>query len=83
MAKIAIIKKRSNWNMLKTPNKMHLYDVVKVDTIVFDIVMGEDFKAPPPRIVSCLKYPGSDRVKGIECKNHFPGILQNAQTCSF
>ena len=33
-------------------------DMVKIDTIVFGIV-------PLPRIVSCLKHPGSDRVKGL------------------
>ena len=46
--------------MPKTPGKMHMYDMVKIDTIVFDIVVGA-FN-PPPLIVSCLKYPGSDRV---------------------
>ena len=43
--------------MNKTPGKMHMYDIVKIDTIVFEIVWeggGGAFKAPP-RIVSCLK----------------------------
>ena len=42
--------------MPKTPGEMHMYDMVKIDTIVFEIVGGA-FKAPPPppRIVSCLK----------------------------
>ena len=39
--------------MSKTPSKMHMYDMVKIDTIVFEIV-------------SCLKYPGSDRVKRMQ-----------------
>ena len=30
--------KNSNWNMPKTPGKMHMYDMVKIDTIVFEIV---------------------------------------------
>ena len=47
--------------MPKATSKMHMYDMVKIDEIVFEIV-GEAFRAPPPRIVSCLKYPGSDRV---------------------
>ena len=36
--------------MLKTRGKMHMYDMVKIDTIVFEIVGGggEAFKAPPP-----------------------------------
>ena len=34
--------------MLKTPSKMHRYDMVKIDRIVFEIVGGEAFKAPPP-----------------------------------
>ena len=40
-----------HWNMPKIPGKMHMYDMVKIDTIVFEIVGG------------CLKEPGSDRVK--------------------
>ena len=42
-----------NSHMPKTPGKMHMYDMVKIDTIVFEIV-GGSFKAPT-RIVSCLK----------------------------
>ena len=36
--------------MPKTPGKMHMYDMVKIDTIVFEIVggVGEAFNAPPP-----------------------------------
>ena len=35
------------------------------------------FKAPPPpRIVSCLKYPGSDRVKDIKIKSQFLIFVQ-------
>ena len=30
--------KYSNWNMLKTPSKMNMYDMVKIDTKVFEIV---------------------------------------------
>ena len=33
-------KKNSNWNMLKIPGKMHMYDMVKIDTIIFEIVRG-------------------------------------------
>ena len=32
--------------MSKTPSKMHMYDMVKIDTIVFEIVGG--FLKPPP-----------------------------------
>ena len=62
--------KHSNWNMPETPSKMHMYDMVKIEIIVFEIVGGGGgaFKAPPPRIVSCRKYPGSDRVKF--CRKH-------------
>ena len=38
--------------MPKTPGKIHMYDIVNIDTIVFEIV-GGTFKAPPR----------SDRVK--------------------
>ena len=37
------ISKNSNWNMLKTPGKMHMNDMVKIDTIVFEIVGGGGF----------------------------------------
>ena len=45
---------------------MHMYDMVKIDIIGFEIVGGGGsfLKPPPPsRIVGCLKHPGSDRVK--------------------
>ena len=46
---------------------MHMNDMVTIDTIVFKIVgEGGAFKAPPPRIVNILKYPGSDRVNTCE-----------------
>ena len=38
-----------------TPGKMHMYDMVKIDTIVFEIGGGGGLLKPPPRIVSCLK----------------------------
>ena len=35
--------------MSKTPRKMHMYDMVMIDTTVFEIVGGGGpFKAPPP-----------------------------------
>ena len=40
--------------MPKTPGKIHMYDMVKIEPIVFEIVGGGAFKAPP-RIVNCLK----------------------------
>ena len=40
--------KNSNWNMRETPSKMHMYDMVKIDTILFEIVGGRAIKAPPP-----------------------------------
>ena len=33
--------------MPKTPGKIHMYDMVKIDTIVFEIV-GGGFSSPPP-----------------------------------
>ena len=51
--------------MPKTPGKMHIYDMVNIDITVFEIVGGA-FKATS-RIVSCLKWPGSDRVNIIAC----------------
>ena len=40
--------KNSIWIMPKTSGKIHMYDMVKIDTIVFEIVGGGAFKAPPP-----------------------------------
>ena len=35
--------------MLKTPSKIHMYDMVMIDTIVFEIVWGGGcFCSPPP-----------------------------------
>ena len=37
--------------MPETPGKMHMYDMVKIDTIVFEIVGGgggAGFLSPPP-----------------------------------
>ena len=45
--------------MPKTPGKMHMYDMVKIDSLIDsfrDRRGGGTFKAPPPpRILSCLK----------------------------
>ena len=52
--------------MLETPDKMHMYDMVKIDKIFFEIVGGGGLlKPPPPRIANCLKYPESDRVNKL------------------
>ena len=43
--------------MRETPSKMYMYDVVTIDTIVFEVVgEGRGFKSPPPynRIVMSL-----------------------------
>ena len=42
--------KNSNWNMPKTPGEMHMYDMVKIDTTVFEILGGGGglLKPPPP-----------------------------------
>ena len=34
--------------MPETPGKMHMYDMVKIDIIVFDIVGGGGLLKPPP-----------------------------------
>ena len=34
--------------MPKTPGKIHMYDMVKIDMIVFEIVGGGLLKPPPP-----------------------------------
>ena len=41
--------KNSNCNMPKTLGKIHMYDMVKIDTIVFEIVEGGGAFNPPPR----------------------------------
>ena len=51
--------------MTKTPGKMHMYDMVKIDTTVFDIVGGVGaFKAPPPGSLAVRNSP--DRIGLIE-----------------
>ena len=32
--------KNSNWIMPETPGQIHMYDMMKIDTIVFEIVGG-------------------------------------------
>ena len=50
--------------MPKTPGKIHMYDMVKIDTI----------------LDNCLKKPGSDRVQVIEkCTNFYLGIEKLTQ----
>ena len=34
--------------MSKRPGKMHMYDMAKIDTIVFEMVGGGVLKPPPP-----------------------------------
>ena len=33
--------------MSKTNSKMHMHDMVRIDTIVFEVVGGGGFKSPP------------------------------------
>ena len=40
MVKIKRFFLNSNWKVPKTPSKMHMYDLVKIDQIVFAIVGG-------------------------------------------
>ena len=63
--------------MPKTPGKIHIYDMVKIDPIVFEIVGGGGAFKAPPRIVNCLKWPGSDRVKCLK----IPWSIINVQQC--
>ena len=35
--------------MRKTPSKMHMHDMVRIDFMVFEIVVGEGRLNPPPR----------------------------------
>ena len=37
MTKYAKFLKKSNWNMRETPSKLHMYDMVTIDTTVFGI----------------------------------------------
>ena len=59
--------------MRKAPSKMHMNDMVRIDTIVFGIVVAG---GGGRGIVSYIKYPGSDRVKlKIFWKYHLNIIL--------
>ena len=47
--------------MPKTPDKYHMYDMVKIDTIVFEIVgEGGLLKPPPPGSLTVWNSP--DRI---------------------
>ena len=48
--------------MPKTPGKIHMYDMVKIDTIVFEIVGGGEggFSSPPPGSLTVWNSP--DRI---------------------
>ena len=41
--------------MPKTPGQIHMYDMVKIDKMVFEIVGGGGLLNPPPPVVNCLK----------------------------
>ena len=49
--------------MPETPGEMHMYDMVKIDTTVFEIMGGGLLKPPPPgsdRVKSCILKPSQD-----------------------
>ena len=49
--------------MPETLGEMHMYDVVKIDTIVFKIVGGRvPLKPPPPQDFQQSEISGSNRV---------------------
>ena len=77
--------------MPKTPGKMHMYDIVKIDTMVFEIVglfqTGNDpgggggaLKAPPPHYDLenyCVNLHHIINVHFTRCFRHLPiGIFQ-------
>ena len=51
------ILKNSNRNMAETPGKMHMYDMVKIDTIVFEIVVGGGGLLKPPGSLALWNSP--------------------------
>ena len=61
--------------MPKTPGKMHMYDMVKIDAIVFEIVGGGGAFNPPPGSLAVSNSP--DRIglrqfrKIGQCYNHY------------
>ena len=48
MVKIANFFKNSNWIMPKTSGKIHMYNMVKIDKTVFEIVGRGGLSNPPP-----------------------------------
>ena len=53
--------------MPETPGKMHMYDMVKIDTIVFEIVGGGGLlKPPPPGSLAVWNSP--DRIGLNSCR---------------
>ena len=61
--------------MPKTPGKIHMYDMVKIDAIVFEIIGGGAFKAPPG---SLTVWNSPDRIGLNDHFNHcFQWKLKN------
>ena len=50
--------------MPKTPGKMHMYDMVKIDTIVFEIIGGGGLLKPPPPPPDCSL---SEIARSLSC----------------
>ena len=47
--------------MRKTPSKMHMHDMVKIDTRVFEIITGEGDQLS--------QFPGQNKVKDQPTRN--------------
>ena len=69
--------------MPKTPGKMHMYDIVKIDTTVFKILGGGGaFKAPPPA-GSLTVWSSPDRIGLSMCREDETSIVIWAKTNIF
>ena len=63
--------------MHKTPGEMHMYDMVKIDTIVFEIVGGG--KPPPPGSLAVRNSPDRIGLRGDNMQYHECNTFMSVQ----
>ena len=69
--------------MHKTPGEMHMYDMVKIDTIVFEIVGGggllKPTPPPPPGSLAVRNSPDRIGLRGDNMQYHECNTFMSVQ----